>query len=195
MFKLMLFLSGGLCGWLLKAMLDTKSEDNRKIYIQPEQSAQPMQDLSLTDWDNVAEEQFAMAEAPPEDIPEDIEVPQLPFEESEEEEEDRVIDDDHPNGFHPYYDAEKIEVITEDQYLDEYNAYGKDTLLYFSEIDELTWSDEDRIDDKSMVTGDVQDLFFGNGSTAEVVYVRNNRLAIDFMIERRDGTPYWYESE
>ena len=193
MIRLLFFLAGMGGGWLLKGLVDKKTD---QAAVPPVvQAPQQMSNMSLTDWDAVSEEQFAMAESPPEDIPDEIEVPALPFEEQEAEEADEEDEEDHPNGFHPVMDAPRIEIITEDQYLDAYFAYGKDSLLYFREIDELTFSDEDRVDDKNGLVGKDLDQLFGLYGQEGVLYVRNNRLSIDFMIEARDGKPYWYESE
>ena len=201
MIKLVLFLSGSLCGWFLRSAYNAYFDKGHPEinyadahpYGHPEQ---PMQDMSLTDWDNVVDEQFAERESPPEDVPDEIEVPPLPFEEpakDDEEDEDEEEEEDHPNGFHPVLDAPDIEIITEDQYLDEYFAYGKETLLYFCDIDELTYSDEDRVDDKARIVGQRIDLLFDEHGKDGALYVRNNRLSIDFMIEEKHGHPYWYD--
>lgn len=191
-FSFACFLIGGAGGWFLRG----KHEARKVLQSEPSWNgqtacAEPVQWTQMTT-DNVPEELLAETESPCDDLPDEIVIPDLPFmhEETEEDEED---DDDYHG---PAPDAPRIEEITEDQYLSKYYAYGKDTLLYFPLVDELTFSDEDRIDDKTGTAGNVYQMF--NELDAQhqgVVYVRNNRLSCDFMIELRGGAPYWYEGE
>lgn len=189
MIRLICFLAGGIGGWLLKTFVDKKTEEAK-----PADPVPPcdVQCKTVGEMDEVIEEQLAMTETPPEDLPDEIEVPALPFEELPDDEEEEE-EEDHPNGFHPAMDAPRIEIISEDQYLDGYFAYGKETLYYYSEIDELTFSDEDRVEDKAAAVDKRIDLLFDKYGRDGVLYVRNNRMSIDFMIVEKKGTPYWYD--
>ena len=190
--------ASGLIGWfggvhhgMKKACNALSDEFKPSVKAPSEPEKENFIHMDYGDIDRVIEEHFAQSECPPEDLPDDISVPDLPFEqEGEEEEEDT-------DGFQPFYDAPHFETISEDEYLSEYHAYGKETLLYFHEIDELTFADEDRVDDKMGTVGSLYDIFFDERGMrlTDVAYVRNNRMGIDFMVELKDGSPYWYESE
>lgn len=199
--RLVLLLAGGAAGWFGRGWYDSRHvlQPDAKQEAPKPASPEPEQ-ISFLEWDEKIDQMYAEAEHPSDDLPEEIEVPQLPFEAGEVTEEEEV-EEEEDGKFLPFYDAPRIEIITEQQYIDAYNGYSKDTLLYYSDIDELTFGDEDRVDDKDAFvagpSGKVYYMFFDDTGKkrTDVVYIRNNRIGIDFMIVQKDGVPYWYDGK
>lgn len=189
-----IFLAVGLItGWLARGKHEAnKVLNSEPAYCPASTDAEPPEFQQLaTDWETVMDEQFAQREHPEDDVPDEIEVPSLPFENEEDEPEEE------PDALPPISIGNGIEMISEEDYIGEYMAYGKDSLIYFHEVRQLTFGDEDPIDDQKAMAGNVHDYFFDEAGRqlAEVVYIRNHRYGLDAMICLKPGAPYWYESE
>lgn len=176
---------GGIFGWAARGWHDDKQPVQQNVHLPTDQEVKEFADT----FQNILAEE----ESPPEDLPDEIEIPTLPFQADEAVEAEDREDDEDP--FWPARDAPPVETITEDQYNENYLGYSKDKLLYYSKIDELTFGDEDRVDDKQSLVGDFIQVFFDELGPVltDTIYVRNNRIGIDFEIERKDGIPYWYD--
>lgn len=80
-------------------------------------------------------------------------------------------------------------IISHDEFFTGEKDYQQTHLSYFSEDDTLVDDKEKPIDDTDAVVGDDTLTKFGYGSKDQnVVYVRNDRIEIDFEIVRSDGS-------
>lgn len=80
-------------------------------------------------------------------------------------------------------------VISFEQFCEENDKYDKITLTYFAEDDTLSDEDEEIFQDTKAILGDDWTSSFGEGSEdPDVVYVRNNKLQIDYEIVRNHGS-------
>lgn len=85
---------------------------------------------------------------------------------------------------HPHPEDEAY-VITFDQYNDEHDDYDKGDLTYYEGDDILVDSQESPIDDVEGLIGPDALTRFGDGSKSrDIVYVRNDRISMDFEISR-----------
>jgi hypothetical protein len=76
-------------------------------------------------------------------------------------------------------------VITIDQFADENDHYDKSTIYYYEDDDVLADENEEVIIDVFKVIGDDALGSFGEGSRdPEIVYVRNDKLQIDYEVIR-----------
>jgi hypothetical protein len=81
--------------------------------------------------------------------------------------------------------SEKPYVISIDEYSEENTHYDKITLYFYEDDEVLTEDDEEAIDDPNALVGDYALNCFGeNSGDPEVVYVRNERLQIDYEVIR-----------
>ena len=93
---------------------------------------------------------------------------------------------------HPHPEDEAY-VITFEQFNDEHEDYDKGDLTYYEGDDILVDSQESPIDDVEGLIGPDALTRFGDGSNSrDIVYVRNDRLSMDFEISRdqRSYTTY-----
>ena len=85
---------------------------------------------------------------------------------------------------HPHPEDEAY-VITFDQFNDEHDDYDKGDLTYYESDDTLVDSQESPIDDVEWLIGPDALTRFGDGSNSrDIVYVRNDRVSMDFEISR-----------
>ena len=85
---------------------------------------------------------------------------------------------------HPHPEDEAY-VITFDQFNDEHDDYDKGDLTYYEGDDILVDSQESPIDDVDTLIGPDALTRFGEASNSrDIVYVRNDHLAMDFEISR-----------
>lgn len=85
---------------------------------------------------------------------------------------------------HPHPEDEAY-VITFDQFNDEHDDYEKGDLTYYVEDDVLVDSQESPIDDvEGLIGPDALTRFGDNSRSKDIVYVRNDRLSMDFEISR-----------
>lgn len=75
--------------------------------------------------------------------------------------------------------------ITEDEYYKD-NAFDKEVLVYYEDDEVLSDSREEMIDDVYHTVGDAIEEFERSGE--EFLYVRNERLGMDFEIQRVEGS-------
>lgn len=75
--------------------------------------------------------------------------------------------------------------ITEDEYYKD-NAFDKEVLVYYEDDEVLSDSREEMIDDVHHTVGDAIEEFERSGE--EFLYVRNERLGMDFEIQRVEGS-------
>jgi hypothetical protein len=79
---------------------------------------------------------------------------------------------------HPY-------VITVEQFGEEMDHYDKITIYFYEDDEVLTDENEEVITDVSAIVGDDALYSFGDGSgDAEIVYVRNDKMQIDYEVIR-----------
>lgn len=112
--------------------------------------------------------------------------------ESEFVEIDREIDDEVPEQHNIWRNAannphpeDEAYVITFEQFNDEHDDYDKGDLTYYEEDDTLVDSQESPIDDVDGLIGPDALTRFGDGSNSpDIVYVRNDRISMDFEISR-----------
>lgn len=113
-------------------------------------------------------------------------------ESSEEEDEDSFDDDSEPevNNIwrfakdHPHPEDEAY-VITFEQFNDEHDDYDKGDLTYYEADDILVDSQESPIDDVEGLIGPDALTRFGDASRDKnIVYVRNDRISMDFEISK-----------
>lgn len=87
--------------------------------------------------------------------------------------------EDHPNPEDEPY------VITFEQFNDEHDDYEKGDLTYYEGDDILVDSQETPIDDEEALVGSDALTRFGDGSNSnDIVYVRNDKISMDFEISR-----------
>lgn len=114
--------------------------------------------------------------------------------EADEDEEPEPIDDDRPKREvrniwqyakdHPHPEDEAY-VITFDQFNDEHDDYDKGDLTYYEGDDTLVDSQESPIDDvEGLIGPDALDRFGDASNSKDIVYVRNDRISMDFEISR-----------
>jgi len=85
---------------------------------------------------------------------------------------------------HPHPEDEAY-VITFDQFNDEHDDYDKGDLTYYELDDTLVDSQENPVDDVENLIGPDALTRFGDGSNSrDIVYVRNDRVSMDFEISR-----------
>lgn len=75
--------------------------------------------------------------------------------------------------------------ITEDEYYKD-NTFDKEVLVYYEDDEVLSDSKEEMIDDVHHTVGDAIEEFERSGE--EFLYVRNERLGMDFEIQRVEGS-------
>lgn len=75
--------------------------------------------------------------------------------------------------------------ITEDEYYKD-NAFDKEVLVYYEDDEVLSDSREEMIDNVHHTVGDAIEEFERSGE--EFLYVRNERLGMDFEIQRVEGS-------
>jgi hypothetical protein len=79
----------------------------------------------------------------------------------------------------------KPHVITLEEFAEEMDNYDKLTIYYYEDDDTLADEDEQIIEDIANIIGDEALSRFGDGSDdPEVVYVRNDKLEIDYEVIR-----------
>lgn len=87
---------------------------------------------------------------------------------------------------HPHPEDEAY-VITFDQFNDEHDDYDKGDLTYYEGDDTLVDSQESPIDDvEGLIGPDALDRFGDGSNSRDIVYVRNDRVSMDFEISRDD---------
>lgn len=108
-----------------------------------------------------------------------------------------VFESDHPDT---YFDASEERqrridfpdlpyVITKDEFDENEPEYEQQSLTYYEGDDVLCDAGDKAIDISDKVVGDSNLLRFGHGSgDPEIVYVRNNRLEVDFEVVHHEGT-------
>lgn len=80
-------------------------------------------------------------------------------------------------------------VITEEEFLENAPEYEQTTVTYFEADDVLADTRDQPIDDTDGVVGDPNLLRFGHGTKdRNTVFVRNERLEMDFEISRSSGS-------
>jgi hypothetical protein len=80
-------------------------------------------------------------------------------------------------------------VLSHDEYFTGEKDYIQTTLTYFVEDDVLIDARDDIIDDPDSTVGEVNLQKFGHGSRDNrIVYVRNDRLEVDFEVIRSEGS-------
>lgn len=85
---------------------------------------------------------------------------------------------------HPHPEDEAY-VITFDQFNDEHDDYDKGDLTYYEGDDILVDSQESPIDDvEGLIGPDALTRFGDNSNSRDIVYVRNDNVAMDFEISR-----------
>lgn len=117
-------------------------------------------------------------------------------------------DDDnyHEEIFIPRGEPKTPYIITEDQFYNEYEHYDKTTIYFFEEDHVLVDEREELIDDPESIIGDVPAYLFAENEhnmvdyddDPDVIHIRNDKLATDFEIIRRDESyrnPLWNEEE
>lgn len=75
--------------------------------------------------------------------------------------------------------------ITEDEYYKD-NSFDKEVLVYYEDDEVLSDSREEMIDDVHHTVGDAIEEFERSGE--EFLYIRNERLGMDFEIQRVEGS-------
>lgn len=117
-------------------------------------------------------------------------------------------DDDnyHEELFIPRGEPKTPYIITEDQFYNEYEHYDKTTIYFFEEDNVLVDEREELIDDPESIIGDVPAYLFAENEhnmvdyddDPDVIHIRNDKLATDFEVIRRDESyrnPLWNEEE
>lgn len=92
---------------------------------------------------------------------------------------------DNINEMYPPLKRGDIHVITEAEYDEVYENYDKIELQYFMEENRVSDSDGEDYDINDLIPPEAWDDFCNNESS-QFIYVRNNKLEIDFIIEK-DG--------
>lgn len=122
----------------------------------------------------------------PDDIQDDLEEAVI--------EEIRNVFADHAGGFDYEVEVSKRTefepyIITEDEYLQDEMGYEQSALTYYEEDGVLADDEDIPVPDSDALVGDDHLVRFGHGSRNEnVVFVRNDRLEMEFEIERSNGS-------
>lgn len=88
-----------------------------------------------------------------------------------------------------YRTAEAPYIITHDEYYDSDREFENQALTYYAGDDTLCDEHDRPLEDTDKIVGDDHLVRFGSGSKDKnIVYVRNERLEIDYEIVRVDGT-------
>ena len=108
-------------------------------------------------------------------------------EDNEEEKVDFTKEEDYSSAEVDEVKASKPYVISADQFVENDNDFQQITITYFAKDDVLVDEDREVIDDIDAVIGDDSIGKFGTmGSPDNLVYVRNEKMNIDYEVIRED---------
>jgi hypothetical protein len=98
--------------------------------------------------------------------------------------EEDAVDDSPPEPV--VRDTTKPYVISHEEFRDDNETYSKISLTYYTQDDTLCDERDAPIRDTSIVGADYQELFGQDSEDPDIVYIRNDKLQVDFEIARKE---------